>query len=150
LWPSPSPWPSSSSTTWIGLPYLIHTHRSKGSPRVSSIIQNQTKAFTLPRSHRHPSCNMTNSSTTRDSVTHLIMVAAYSLVPPRYGAKANECTCWALPDMLPQDPRSVLVAVIDTTIAPEGTDRRREDRRGSNTDETLHSGCNEAAELVQG
>ena len=47
LWPSPSSWPSSSFTTWIGLPYLIHTLRSKVSPRVSSIIQNQTRAFNV-------------------------------------------------------------------------------------------------------
>ena len=32
LWPSPSPWPSSSSTTWIGLSHLIHILRSKVSP----------------------------------------------------------------------------------------------------------------------
>jgi hypothetical protein len=33
LWPSPSPWPSSSFTTWIELSHLIHILRSKISPR---------------------------------------------------------------------------------------------------------------------
>jgi hypothetical protein len=33
MWPSHSPWLSSISTTWIGLPHLIYTLRSKVSPR---------------------------------------------------------------------------------------------------------------------
>ena len=55
LWPSPSPWPSSSSITWIGLPYLIHTLRSKFSPRFHQL--SKTKLGLFVRQIKTRRCN---------------------------------------------------------------------------------------------
>jgi hypothetical protein len=48
LWPSPSPWPSSSFTTWIRLSHLNHTLRSNVSPRFHQL--SKTKLGHSPRS----------------------------------------------------------------------------------------------------